>query len=220
MLKLISLCKRFGDVRAVENISFNLEQGEAVALLGPSGSGKTTILRLIAGFEQPDSGQAWLHERLVSDSNTTSPPHQRDIGFVFQQPTLWPHMTVWQHLLFAARERPDRAVCERLQGLLEITGLHDLANRYPGEISGGQARRVGLARALAARPRLLLMDEPFTNLHEQAKEEMRTIVLTTVRESGCGMLFVTHDEREAEAMTARSLRIDAGQLVTENSLVP
>lgn len=213
MLTAVSLCKRFGEVRAVEDVSFRLEPGAAVALLGPSGSGKTTVLRIIAGFEVPDAGEVWLHGRLASGRGELIPPHARDIGFVFQQPTLWPHMTVWQHLLFAGRERVDRAARERLRDLLDAVGLHELAARYPGELSGGQARRVGLARALAARPKLLLMDEPLTNLDEQSKEEMQSIAQGTARELGCGLLFVTHDEREAAMMTTRCLRIAAGRLL-------
>lgn len=211
MLTVTSLCKRFGAVRAVEDVSFRLEQGDAVALLGPSGSGKTTVLRLIAGFEEPDAGEVWLHGRLASGRGELLPPRERNIGFVFQQPTLWPHMTVWQHLLFAARERPARARA-RLRELLDAVGLHELADRYPGELSGGQARRVALARALAAQPKLLLLDEPLTNLDGQAREEMQAIIQATARELGCALLCVTHDEREAAAMTTRRLHIAAGRL--------
>lgn len=212
MLTVVSLSKRFGSTQAVDNVSFDLEPGAAVALLGPSGSGKTTVLRLIAGFEEPDAGEVRIHGEIVSCRGKITPPHTRNIGFVFQQPTLWPHMTVWRHLLFAARDRRDRATMERLQLLLNLTGLQQLAGRFPGELSGGQARRVGLARALAARPRLLLMDEPMTNLDSEAKEELQAVVLTAIRECGCGLLYVTHDQSEAEAMTTRFLQIVAGRM--------
>jgi len=208
------LSKYYGNITAVSSVSFDIASGEFVALRGASGSGKTTVLRLLAGFLLPDAGSIALDGVTVSDRHNLCPPHQRQIGFVFQQPTLWPHMTVWQHLTFSARG-PQAPAEARLTGLLTDMGLADLRQRYPAELSGGQARRVGVARALAASPRLLLMDEPFTNLDAAAKAELMAVTQAEIARLGCTVLYVTHDLDEIAGCASRVLQMTEGVLVAQ-----
>lgn len=206
-----AVSKAYGPVPAVVRATLHLDDGAWVGLYGPSGSGKTTLLRLIAGFEVPDAGRILLDGEVVSDRRLRVPPHLRQIGFVFQQPTLWPHMTVWQHLTFAARDAGS-GMTARLEALLAATGLEDLRARHPAELSGGQARRVGLARALASEPRLLLLDEPFVNLDAAARDELLAVARADIARRRCSVLHVTHDLAEIAGDAGRLLAIEDGVL--------
>ena len=211
MIELENISKTFGSHRAVDNVSLVIPDHAQVTLLGPSGSGKTTLLRLIAGFEIPDSGTITINGRLVSSHDCMVHPSERSIGFVFQAGALWPHMTVAENIRFALSNIPLPEQHQRTRSLMERTGILPLADRYPDQISGGEARRVALARALAPRPAILLFDEPLTNLDRPLRENLLLLIRESVKEAGSSMVYVTHDEFEAETGS------DAGKPLQELS---
>jgi iron(III) transport system ATP-binding protein len=215
MIELENISKTFGSHRAVDRVSLTIPDHARIALLGPSGSGKTTLLRLIAGLEIPDSGTITMDGRLVSSRTCMAPPSERSIGFVFQTGALWPHMTVAENIRFALgnllHEEQDLRTCS----LMERVGILPLADRYPDQISGGEAQRVALARALAPRPATLLFDEPLTNLDRQIREDLLMLITESVQEAGSRMVYVTHDEYEAERVTGTTLRFDKGSICSD-----
>lgn len=215
MIDLENISKTFGSRRAVDNVSLTVPDHSQVALLGPSGSGKTTLLRLIAGFEIPDSGTIAMDGRLVSSRDCMVPPSERSIGFVFQSGALWPHMTVTENIRFGLSDIPPAEQHQRTQSLMERMGILPLADRYPEQISGGEARRVALARALAPRPATLLFDEPLTNLDRTLREDLLMLILESVHDAGSRMLYVTHDEYEAEKIDGTIVRFDKGAICSD-----
>ena len=212
MIELQDISKTFGTRHAVDHVSLAIPDHAQVALLGPSGSGKTTLLRLIAGLEIPDSGTITMDGRLVSSPACMVPPSERKIGFIFQSGALWPHMTVAENIRFALSDIPVPEQRERTRSLMERLGIPALADRYPEQISGGEARRVALARALAPRPSTLLFDEPLTNLDHALRDDMLKLIVESVKETGSSMLYVTHDEYEAETVAAIIVRFDKGTI--------
>ncbi|PKO18112.1 ABC transporter substrate-binding protein [candidate division BRC1 bacterium HGW-BRC1-1] len=214
MIELMDIGRIFGTVRALDGVTLRIETGARLALLGASGSGKTTLLRLIAGLDLPDSGEISMDGRVVSRAGWALEPHRRGIGFVFQKPCLWPHMTVAQNVDFAIAGVPKAERRARLGAVLETTGLADLAGRYPSELSGGQERRVALARAMVGQPQILLMDEPLTSLDPEAKGEMLELVSRTVKQHSCTLVYVTHEKAEADALANETLLLQAGRLVS------
>jgi iron(III) transport system ATP-binding protein len=215
MIELRDISKTFGSHRAVDRVSLTIPDHARVVILGPSGSGKTTLLRLIAGLEIPDTGTITMDGRLVSSPGTMVPPSERSIGFVFQSGALWPHMTVADNIRFALGDLTPGEQQQRTRSLLERMGILPLSARYPDQISGGEARRVALARALAPRPSTLLFDEPLTNLDRTLREDLLQLIIESVRESGSRMLYVTHDEYEAEKMNGTIIRFDNGTICRE-----
>ena len=189
------LAKRFGDVRAIDELNLAVRPGQVLALLGPSGCGKTTALRLIAGFEQPDDGTIALAGRLVSQPKSGVPPEKRHVGMVFQEGALFPHLTVEQNISYGLPRSNRRN--SRVGEVLDLVGLRSLRQRMPYELSGGQQQRVALGRALAPNPELLLLDEPFSNLDPKLREQVRRDVLEIIRTSRTTTVFVTHDQEEA-----------------------
>src|SRR6476646_8040938 len=189
------LTKRFGDFVALDDVSLDIADGSLTALLGPSGSGKTTLLRLIGGLEVPDTGTIELLGRDV----TRVPPQERGIGFVFQHYAAFKHMTVWDNVAFGLtiRRRPRSEIKQRVADLLELVQLTGLAKRYPAQLSGGQRQRMGLARALAVDPKVLLLDEPFGALDAQVRKELRTWLRRLHDETHTTTVIVTHDQEEA-----------------------
>jgi ABC-type Fe3+/spermidine/putrescine transport system ATPase subunit len=212
VISLRAVSKSFGTVRAVESVSLDAEQGEIVVLQGPSGGGKTTLLRLIAGLEVPDEGEIWLDGRRFSAPQQCEAPHSRGIGMVFQRSALWPHMTVAGNIRFVLGGDARQEAGARLSQLLEALELGTLASRYPSEISGGQARRAALARALAPKPRRLLLDEPLTSLDPALRGSALRTIVQQVAETGATLLYVTHDEEEAGLVKGRMVRMDHGRL--------
>ena len=194
-LECTGLSKNFGGVQAVSGLDLAVAEGRILALLGPSGCGKTTTLRLIAGFEQPDEGEIRIGRRVVSTSTTVVPPEKRRFGMVFQEGALFPHLTVEQNVAYGLRKAANRA--ERVSDALELVGLSGMRRRLPHELSGGQQQRVALGRALAPRPELLLMDEPFSNLDANLAQQLRRDVAEIIRDSGVTTVFVTHDQDAA-----------------------
>jgi iron(III) transport system ATP-binding protein len=200
-------------VPVLQHVSLRVETGAMVCLLGPSGCGKTTLLRLIAGFEEPDAGEIHLLKQLVSRPGLVVPPEQRNVGMVFQDYALFPHLTVSQNIQFGLGRwlAPWRRV--RLTAMLQLAGLEDLAQRYPHEISGGQQQRVALARALAPNPQLLLLDEPFSNLDLNMRRQLREEMQAILTQSGITTVLVTHDQEEALSLANALAIIDQGHIV-------
>ena len=195
MIEARNIVKRFGDFTALDDVTVEVTEGSLTALLGPSGSGKSTLLRVIAGLEQPDAGNVCLDGVDV----TNVPPQQRGVGFVFQHYAAFKHMTVFDNVAFGLtiRRRPRAEVEQRVAELLELVQLSRLAKRYPAQLSGGQRQRMGLARALAVHPKVLLLDEPFGALDARVRKELRVWLRRLHDETHTTTVIVTHDQEEA-----------------------
>jgi iron(III) transport system ATP-binding protein len=200
MLEAVGLAKQFGGRGgfALQPASFAVAQGQLAALLGESGSGKTTLLRLIAGFETPDAGEVRLQGRAVSTAGWALAPEQRQVGMVFQDYALFPHLDVAENVGYGLPRRDPRRA-SRIGEMLELVGLPGLGKRFPHQLSGGQQQRVALARALAPNPALLLLDEPFSNLDESLKAQVREDLRQILRDADATAVFVTHDTKDALA---------------------
>ncbi|MCD8110599.1 MAG: ABC transporter ATP-binding protein [Clostridiales bacterium] len=187
--------KTFGDFQASKDVSFQVEEGRLVALLGPSGSGKTTILRMIAGLEHQDNGDIYINGQLVNDLQ----PYERGIGLVFQSYALFPYLTVFDNIAYGIKiqKKTKEYIKERVEELLEIVNLKGLGDRYPDQLSGGQRQRVAFARALAPKPNLILLDEPFSTIDAKVRKEMRSWLRDIITQLGVTSIFVTHDQDEA-----------------------
>lgn len=202
---------------ALENVSLTLPRGETLALVGESGSGKTTALRLIAGFDRPDEGTVELAGRRVAGPHLFTPPEERGVGMVFQDQALFPHLTVGENVAFGLRTLARSEARERVGTVLELTGVAGLEHRYPHELSGGQMQRVAVARSLAPRPSLLLLDEPFSNLDAPLKRRLRRELRAVLRASGTAAVLVTHDADEAFALASRIVFLDRGRSVQQGT---
>jgi sulfate/thiosulfate transport system ATP-binding protein len=205
-----NITKRFGDFVALDDVSVDVETGSLTALLGPSGSGKSTLLRVIAGLERPDIGSVSLD----GDDVTGRPPQKRGVGFVFQHYAAFKHMTVWDNIAFglSIRRRPRVEIRERVTELLELVQLTGLAKRYPAQLSGGQRQRMGLARALAVDPKVLLLDEPFGALDARVRKELREWLRRLHDETGTTTVIVTHDQEEAMEVADRVAVLNGGRI--------
>jgi iron(III) transport system ATP-binding protein len=208
-IRLDRVTKRFGDVAAVSDATLDVAGGEILALLGPSGCGKTTLLRTIAGFERPDSGTVEVDGRVVA-GETWAPPEARGVGMVFQDYALFPHLTVAENVGFGLARR-ERA--RRVPTLLALVDLCGLGGRYPHELSGGQQQRVALARALAPAPRVVLLDEPWSNVDPQLRAELRAEVSAVLRSLRVTAILVTHDREEAFSAADRIALMRDGSIV-------
>ncbi len=215
-LRLLELRKEFeshdgtATVVAVDDVSLEVEKGSLVTLLGPSGCGKTTLLRMIAGFEEPTRGQIWFGDRRVDQLA----PNVRDTAMVFQSYAIFPHLNVRENVAFGLRmKRLSRAkVEERVNQVLELVGLEKLAQRQPSQLSGGQQQRVALARSIVMEPRLLLFDEPLSNLDAKLREQMRLEIRDLQQRLGITSVYVTHDQIEAMAMSDLVVVMNAGRV--------
>lgn len=211
-LKEVSKSYSPGLPPAVSRLSLNLEKGEILALLGPSGSGKTTTLRLIAGFEVPDEGMILLNGMPVAGGEIWVPPESREIGMVFQDYALFPHLTLLENVAFGVQIRGKRGREQKAMEVLEMVGMGAMAKRYPHELSGGQQQRVALARALARGPVVILLDEPFSDLDADMRTEMRREVEKILQDSGMSAILVTHDQEVAFSMAHRVGVLNNGSL--------
>jgi iron(III) transport system ATP-binding protein len=225
ILQLHQVSKQFDDRRsggahrasapAVNQVSLDLAGGEILGLLGPSGCGKTTLLRLIGGFEQVRSGEIRLGGEVVADGSRLVPPEQRDIGMVFQDYALFPHLTVAKNVAFGLQRQKfsPTQVTELVKGAIGLVGLAGLAERYPHELSGGQQQRVALARAIAPQPTMILLDEPLSNLDVQVRLYLRQEIRNILKTAGTAAVFVTHDQEEALSICDRVAVMNQGELV-------
>jgi ABC-type Fe3+/spermidine/putrescine transport system ATPase subunit len=216
ILKVVGLCKTFKDVKALDNVSFEFEKG-ILSFLGPSGCGKTTLLRSIAGLEIPDAGAVYIADKVQTsiEQGILVPPYDRAIGFVFQNYALWPHMTVFDNVAFGLklRKQPGAQVKSKVLSSLELVGLKGREQRYPSQLSGGQQQRVALARSLALEPRLILLDEPLSNLDAKLREEMRVELRRLITKVGISALYVTHDQDEAFTISDKVIVMDGGRIL-------
>ncbi|MBF0511878.1 MAG: sulfate ABC transporter ATP-binding protein [Candidatus Omnitrophica bacterium] len=214
-IELKHVHKKFGDFKALDDVSLKIEDGELLALLGPSGSGKTTLLRVVAGLDPFDEGQVLFSGRDAENQKT----HQRGVGFVFQHYALFRHMTVFDNIAFGLnvlprKTRPSRdQIRAKVMELLNLVQLEWLADRFPWQLSGGQRQRIALARALAVRPQVLLLDEPFGSLDAQVRKELRAWLRRFHDEFHITTIFVTHDQEEALEVADRIVVMNKGKLI-------
>lgn len=217
-IELRQVSKKFGEFSALNSVDLTVADGEFVAILGPSGCGKTTLLRLLAGFEQPTTGEIYMNQVQIAKKGFALPPEKRRIGMVFQAFALWPHMNVMEHIRFPIRhhkETPDhirKNEKDHISMILDMVGLSKFGKRMPHELSGGQKQRVALARAIAAEPALLLMDEPLSSLDAMLRMEMRREIQSLHRQTGTSIVYVTHDQGEALAMADRIVVMKDGSI--------
>ncbi len=213
-IELINVSKVFGSVRAVDKLNLTVEQGECFSFLGPSGCGKTTTLRMIAGFENLDEGELYSDSRLFSSSykHFYLPPEKRDFGMVFQAFAVWPHMSVYDNVAFPLKIKklPKDEIRSRTEMALKATSLVKEAELFPQTLSGGQQQRIALARAVAINPKVMLLDEPLSNLDPHLREEMRFEIKELQTRFGFTVIYVTHDQAEAMALSDRMLVMKEG----------
>jgi len=210
VIEMRGIVKRFGDFTALDGVSVDVPAGSLTALLGPSGSGKSTLLRVIAGLERADEGVVCLEGQDV----TNVPPQERGVGFVFQHYAAFKHMTVWENVAFGLKIRrcPRAEVKQRVSELLELVQLARLGDRYPAQLSGGQRQRMGLARALAVDPKVLLLDEPFGALDARVRKELRAWLRRLHDETHTTTVIVTHDQEEAMDVADRVVVMNGGRI--------
>ncbi len=213
-IKIENLFKKFGSVVAVNHAWLEVKQGEILTLLGPSGCGKTTTLRCIAGLEKPDEGDVIIDGKSMF-SEGFIPPSKREIGMVFQNYAVWPHMRVFDNVAYGLKIRklPRNVIKKKVTETLESLGLTGLEGRFPGQLSGGQQQRVALARALVGNPKVLLLDEPLSNLDAKLREKMRFEIKSLVRRLGITSVYVTHDQAEAMVISDRISVMNTGDIV-------
>jgi ABC-type Fe3+/spermidine/putrescine transport system ATPase subunit len=210
-IRVVNLTKKFGNVTALENITLQVNDQEYFALLGPSGCGKTTLLRLIAGLIEPDSGEIWIGNKRVDDV----PPEDRDIGFVFQTFALFPHMNVWDNVLYGPKVKNFNLREAKTIGdeVLELVKLHERLDAYPNELSGGMMQRIAVARALAAGAKTLLLDEPLGQLDAKVRNEIRYDIRKMAKDLNLTAIHVTHDQAEAMSICDRIAVMKKGRVV-------
>jgi len=210
-VRIVDVVKKYGDFTAVDRISLDIKEGEFFTLLGPSGCGKTTLLRMIAGFNSIESGEIFFGNILINNVDA----HKRDIGMVFQNYAIFPHLTVEENVAYGlkARKIDKSVIAQKVDKALKMVKIDALRARKPSELSGGQQQRVALARAFVIEPKILLMDEPLSNLDAKLRVEMRTIIKKLQRELGITTIYVTHDQEEALAISDRIAVMKDGKLM-------
>ena len=211
-ITLNNITKNYGDVQIIRNFSDRFNDREFITLLGPSGCGKTTMLRMIAGFEKPTTGEIKIDDVVVSSADKFVPPNLRNIGMVFQSYAVWPHMNVFDNIAYPLKIKrvPRSEITERVMNILEAVHLSPYVKRMPSELSGGQQQRIALGRALVSNPRVLLLDEPLSNLDAKLRESMRFEIKEVQKRFGMTVVYVTHDQTEAMAMSDRVIVFNHG----------
>ncbi|MCW8930570.1 MAG: ABC transporter ATP-binding protein [Gammaproteobacteria bacterium] len=213
LLQLNDISLSYGAHAVIQEIDLELQEGEIGCLLGSSGCGKTTLLRSIAGFEIPDQGQIKIRNNIMNNNLIKIPPEQRNIGMVFQDFALFPHLNVNKNVAFGLSHLSKKAAAQRVNELLEMIGLAELGHKYPHQLSGGQQQRIALARALAPKPDLLLLDEPFSSLDVELREQLATEVGKIIKHEGITAILVTHDQHEAFAMADKVGLLHNGKMI-------
>jgi iron(III) transport system ATP-binding protein len=213
-LSVRKIDKSYGHQPVLRGVSFDIEPSAAVLLTGASGSGKTTLLRIMAGLEEPDSGEVVIDGSTATGPNTFLPPHERRIGMVFQQPALWPHLSVYRNLSFAMGRTSREERTKRIAALSGSCGIAELLDRQPASLSAGQAHRVALARAMACQPSYLLLDEPTSNLDSDARDQLNQALRAFVEHHQIGLLYVTHDPANITQIGGRHLHLEDGIIDT------
>ena len=210
-VRIDNVTKKYGDFTAIKDVSLNINEGEFFTLLGPSGCGKTTLLRMIAGFNSIEAGDIYFHDQRINDVAA----HKRDIGMVFQNYAIFPHLSVYQNVEYGlkAHKVPKEKRDARIMEALELVQIADLKDRMPANLSGGQQQRVALARAIVIQPKILLMDEPLSNLDAKLRVQMRTIIKKLQRSLNITTVYVTHDQEEALAISDRIAVMDRGVIM-------
>ena len=211
-ITLNNITKNYGSVQIIQTFSDKFHDREFITLLGPSGCGKTTMLRMIAGFEKPTTGEIMIDDAVVSSADKFVPPNLRNIGMVFQSYAVWPHMNVFDNVAYPLKIKrvPRSEITERVMNILEAVHLSPYVKRMPSELSGGQQQRIALGRALVSNPQLLLLDEPLSNLDAKLRESMRFEIKEVQRRFGMTVVYVTHDQTEAMAMSDRVIVFNHG----------
>lgn len=212
VIRCKKVTKRFGAITALDHISLDIEPGQIMAILGPSGCGKTTLLRTIAGFENIDQGEIYVQGTCVSSETVDVPPNHRQIGIVFQEYSLFPHLNVSQNIGFGLRDISTASRNIRISEILDLMKLTDIENRYPHELSGGQQQRVALARTLAPNPITVLLDEPFSNVDATMRAQLRDEITQILRQNRVTTILVTHDREEAFSTADRIAVMQDGRI--------
>ncbi|WP_299108760.1 ABC transporter ATP-binding protein [uncultured Tenacibaculum sp.] len=212
LLEIQNIYKRFnkGEVVALNNVSLGLEKGKILAIVGESGSGKTTLIRLITGLEVLDEGKIILNDKVVSSNQIFIAPQHRNVGMVFQDYALFPHLTIFKNIAYGISKHPNKK--ERVKEVLELVGLTGMEKRYPHELSGGQQQRVALARAIAPNPELLILDEPFSNLDVILRNQLRQDIVSILKQTNTTAIFVTHDIKDALEVSDEILVLQNGNV--------
>ncbi|CAM1354103.1 ABC transporter ATP-binding protein [Tenacibaculum halocynthiae] len=217
ILEINKLSKSFnnGKVIALNNITYSLEKGKIVSIVGESGSGKTTLIRLISGLEVLNNGEIKLNQKVVSSKSIFIEPEKRNVGMVFQDYALFPHLTVFQNVVYGISKKSDKK--EIVSEVLSLVGLEGMNTRYPHELSGGQQQRVALARALAPKPELLILDEPFSNLDVVLRNQLRKDLHQILKKTNCTAIFVTHDIKDAIAISDEIIVLQKGKVLEQGN---
>ncbi|TXE83794.1 ABC transporter ATP-binding protein [Campylobacter peloridis] len=217
VLKIKNLHKSFSNVEVLKGISFDLKEGEILSILGESGCGKSSLLGCIAGFFEINDGEIYIDEKLVASKNLYLTPQQRDVGVLFQDYALFPHLNVKENICFGISHLNKNEQNQRLKELLDILNLNELLCRYPNELSGGQAQRVALARTIITRPKLVLFDEPFSNLNHTLSVKMRKEIKNILKDHKLSAIFVTHDKEDAFYLSDNIALIKDGKILDYGS---
>ena len=216
MIECRNLTKNYGTLTAVSDISLQLGEKEFISVLGPSGCGKSTLLRLIAGLEVPSTGQVFLHDKEISGKKISLPPEHRKFGMIFQDFALFPHLSIEDNIAFGVNGSSSEKL-QKVKELLKLVDLSHLIKKMPHQISGGEQQRIAVARALAPNPRLILMDEPFSNLDNQLRQQLRLEIRDILKQEGVATILVTHDQVEAITFSDSLLLMREGKLVQTGS---
>lgn len=212
LLEVDNICVSYAQKQVVHNVSLQLQPGEIGCLLGPSGCGKSTLLRAIAGFESVNKGTITLNDKCISKSQMTIAPEQRNVGMVFQDVSLFPHLSIQDNIRFGIKHLSKEKQLARVQQLLKLVGLDDCAQRFPHQLSGGQQQRIAIARALAPKPKLILLDEPFSGLDAKLKESLVPQIRSVLKQEQVSAIMVSHDQNEAFAIADKIAIMDNGEI--------
>jgi len=213
ILTLSNISKSFGKTEVLKNITLDIQKGKIISLLGKSGSGKSTLLNIIAGFEQSQTGEIRLNNAILSDQNLFIEPQKRNIGFVFQNYALFPHMTIFENITFGIDKSPKEEKIKIARDLLSLVDLNGYESRYPHELSGGQQQRIALIRSMALNPELILLDEPFSGIDTMLKSQIQKELLSILKSTQKTAIIVTHDSSEAMAMSDKIIYLEEGKIM-------